>query len=147
MLHTLAILAVGLATVAAGGGGTQAKGPAELEGTWKVTAMERDGKKAKLAEGKGKGAVFTIKGRRYALTIGDRVAEEGTFKVDASKRPRAVVFTVTAGEDKGKTFHGVYEVKGDTLRAVVAPADKERPTDFTGGPGSRSLTARRQKAD
>src|SRR3954469_3384256 len=102
MRQTLVVLAVTLAAAAAGG--EDGKGRTDLEGAWRVTAMERDGKKAKLAEGKGKGAVFVVKGRRYSLRVGDRVAEEGTFEVDAASKPRGVAFTVTAGEDKGRSF-------------------------------------------
>ena len=47
----------------------------------------------------------------------------GTRTVDASKKPYRIDVTATAGEDKGTKWHGVYEADGDTLRAVVGPAE------------------------
>lgn len=45
------------------------------------------------------------------------------FKVDASKAPNRIEVTATPGPDRGMKWHGVYELDGDTLRAVVGPAD------------------------
>lgn len=44
---------------------------------------------------------------------------------------------VTAGDQKGKTIQGIYEIDGDTLRVcVVLPGKGERPTEFSGKGGS-----------
>ena len=54
--------------------------------------------------------------------------------------------TVTKGAYKGKKWHGLYELEGDTLRAVVGPADKDPPTKLTEpDPGTRAFTLKRKR--
>ena len=87
-----------------------------------------------------------FKSDKYLIKAGDKTVEEGKFKADATRTPNRIDVEVTSGEDKGKKWHGVYELEGDTLRAVVGPADKERPKGLANpAPGTRGFTLKRQK--
>jgi uncharacterized protein (TIGR03067 family) len=85
-------------------------------------------------------------GDKYRIKAGDKVVEEGTFTIDPSKSPKHIEVAATVGMDKGKKWHGVYELKGDTLRAVVGPTDKDRPTKFDNPTeGVRAFTLKRAR--
>lgn len=119
-------------------------GPAGFRGTWTIVELQAGGKKADPPVTAGT-VVFT--GDKYVIKSGDAVVEEGTFRTDAAKTPNRIDVTATAGADKGKSWHGVYELEGDTLRAVVGPADRPRPDRLTNpGPGTRGFTLKRQQA-
>lgn len=85
-------------------------------------------------------------GDKYRIKAGDKVVEEGTFTADGSKSPKQIEVAATAGADKGKKWHGIYEIDGDTLKAVVGPTDKARPTRYDTTPeGVRAFVLRREK--
>jgi uncharacterized protein (TIGR03067 family) len=102
----------------------------ELEGTWAYVSWEWDGWQLPPKELKPLTVTFR----------GDKVIEKecgrffpiwaGTHKLDPAKSPKAVDITVTEGEDKGRTWLGIYEQKGDTLRACFDAKGKQRPTEF-----------------
>jgi uncharacterized protein (TIGR03067 family) len=106
----------------------------QFEGTWKIVSVEQDGKK--LADDSFKDIRMVVKGNQYAVKRGNRTAEQGTFKIDATKKPRTIDVTPTEGEGKGKTYHGIYEIQGDTARDCFAAPGKDRPTTFATKSGS-----------
>ena len=87
-----------------------------------------------------------FEGDRYTIKAIDKVVEVGTFKVDGSKSPKQIDVAATEGMDKGKKWHGIYEIEGDTLKAVVGPTDKDRPTKYDNpAEGVRSFVLKREK--
>jgi uncharacterized protein (TIGR03067 family) len=62
-----------------------------------------------------------------------------TYKLDPSQSPRTIAMTVTQGEWKGKTAHGIYRFDGDTLRICYALPGQPAPAEFTTKPGSKQL--------
>lgn len=125
-------------------------GPKAFQGTWTIVSMERGQKKDGKDEAKklpvtNPTVVFT--GGKYAIKAGDETVEEGAFTADAKATPNRITVTVTSGDDKGTRWHGVYELEGDTLRAVVGPTDKDPPTKLTKPePGTRAFTLKRVKS-
>jgi uncharacterized protein (TIGR03067 family) len=119
-----------------------------LAGTWRPIFSENDGNKA--PEERLKDACMTrdetgkVIGRR-----GDMIVLEGKVqKIDASKKPNTIDTEVTAGDLKGKTIQGIYEIDGDILRVcVVLPGKGERPTEFSGkaGTGCNLTVYKREK--
>src|SRR5262245_7313436 len=69
----------------------------ELEGTWELVAMEADGKALKPP----KDARMVTTGNKFVIKTGDKVVIVGTFKVDPSKKPKAIDVTYAEGPDKG----------------------------------------------
>ena len=81
-------------------------------------------------------ARLVIAGEAYSFRLG-KSRLELTFKVDPSKKPRAIDLTVAEGPEKGKTYHGIYKLEGDTYTICrnVEPG-KERPGEFVTRPDS-----------
>jgi uncharacterized protein (TIGR03067 family) len=99
----------------------------ELQGAWIATSMEINGKPAPAKEVER--TRFTFKGEKL-LVWGARdqdKEEEGTFKTDPKRSPSHLDFTL-----KGKTLHGIYEIKGDELKVCFENGGKaeNRPTRF-----------------
>ena len=109
-----------------------------LEGTWDLIYFERDGKEVKLQ--KDTRAINT--GAKFVVKRGDEVIAAGTMKVDPSKKPKASETTYTEGPDKGKTFKGIYQIDGDTVKFCRAGSpDDDWPTEFKTKPGSGQFVA------
>jgi uncharacterized protein (TIGR03067 family) len=110
-----------------------------LQGTWAVVSAERNGKSADDVRGhqlRFAGNKFTIKAKDGKLVY------EGTYQVDASKKPMTIDFQHTGATLKGKTWKGIFVVEGDALKTCDnAPnPDKERPADFNAKAGSGYIT-------
>jgi uncharacterized protein (TIGR03067 family) len=115
-----------------------------LEGTWVLDAFETNGK-AIPAEKINK-IKLTIKGDKYSVDFGEKKMEL-TFKIDPSKKPKAIDVTIKKGDEKAVTF-GIYEVGPDTFRICrTLEAGKDRPTAFTTkeNSGTAMATYKREK--
>jgi len=87
---------------------------------------------------------------QYAKTTGKAAKTTGntySYKLDPSKKPPEIDLTITDGEFKGKTFPGIYQLDGDTLKLCRAQPGQERPTEFASKKGSDTifLTLKRAK--
>ncbi len=140
------VVTLGFFVVARGGAGDGAKKELQsFEGTWVLISTERDGK----TESAGKGTKLTFMGTKFSLSqeSSATLGLKGTYSFDSAKKPKTKDIKVTEGPDKGKTFLAIYELSGDDYKICIAPADKERPKDFTSTPGSgnRLQTWKREK--
>lgn len=99
-----------------------------LQGTWMMVSETKAGQK--VPANAVKPSTMTVTGEKYVVKMGDGTVEEGTIKVDASKTPKTIDVTPTSGENKGRTYHGIFEITGDTARDAFAAPDKARPTSF-----------------
>ena len=104
----------------------------DLEGDWEAVTFVHEGKDEAQAPGK---IILTIRGDALTLKVGDEV-RKATITVDAGKTPRTIDMAYESGPDKGKTVHGLYEVKGDELRICHGDATKERPAEIASREGS-----------
>jgi uncharacterized protein (TIGR03067 family) len=108
---------------------------ARLQGTWQLISAESNGVKA--PEERVKQTRVTITGNTHTVRFGDQVlAHDVRFEIDPTKTPKEVTDTINDGPNKGKQILGIYRLEGDMLTSCVAPPGKERPTEFTAGPGS-----------
>ncbi|HYT89054.1 MAG TPA: TIGR03067 domain-containing protein [Gemmataceae bacterium] len=119
-----------IATVASSQDGDSKKDLKQMEGTWKATMHEIDGKKTTEEEQKQADVKLVIKGGKYTVSFGGKVVGKGTVKLDATKKPREVDAIATEGPGKDETMKGIYELKGDEMRVCFAQPGKERPTEF-----------------
>ncbi len=104
----------------------QDKAVKELEGTYKVTALEKGGKPApkELADS----LKVTIKGEEFLIKVGDE-EKKAKFKVDSTKTPHTIDITPSDGPEKGKTFPGIFKIeKGEVT--VVFTEKGDRPKEF-----------------
>ena len=60
----------------------------------------------------------------------------GTSQIDPTKKPKTIDFTPTEGDEKGKVFRGIYEIKTNCRKLCYAETGKDRPTEFSSKPGS-----------
>lgn len=119
----------------------------KLEGDWTFTAWEQGGQ-ALPAEVLGT-VKWSVKGDKYTFEMGDN-KEQGTIKLDPSKKPAAIDLSITEGNDKGKEQLGIYKIDGDTVTICLArPGGTDRPTDFksTEDDGHILVTIKRGKKD
>lgn len=101
-----------------------------LQGTWTITGLEMDGRKAAFGGGK----IVITGGRFTTVGMGDGFA--GTVAFDESKNPRQFDLTFTQGTHKGKKSMGIYELDGDAWTICMGLAgNRRRPKEFTTMPG------------
>jgi uncharacterized protein (TIGR03067 family) len=110
----------------------------KLQGSWTATEYEYNGNKGDANFVKQ--IKMICKDDKYTQKIGDEVVEEGTHKLDPTKKPKTMDITVTAGQEKGKMQLAIYELEGDTLKICAAMhGAKERPKEFSAKAGSSQL--------
>jgi uncharacterized protein (TIGR03067 family) len=127
MRSSLALFLILLLTAPALTGGV-AKNEPKLQGTWKLVAIERDGKKAPDDFIKNASRTMTFKGDTATFRTRDGKTMEGKLKIDTTKTPRHIEFSVEVPGKGAVTAVGIYELKGDTL--TVAIHRDKRPTNF-----------------
>ena len=129
----LMIVAVGLLLAAANSQDPASKKDLEgLQGTWKLVSAMKDGKA--LPKSKVKKTTIVIKDDtfRFPELAEDATSREGTFKLDATKKPKQMDTTST----KKEVMLGIYELDRDRYKVCFAPAGKPRPSKFASKPGS-----------
>ncbi len=105
-------------------GGDTKKDKEKLQGTWNVTAMSFGDKKQDIPEG-----TLTVIFAGDKMTVkSPKGDEEGTYKLDTSKKPMTIDTTMKKG-GKEETSRGIYELQGDTLK--LGFGKDARPKDFT----------------
>jgi uncharacterized protein (TIGR03067 family) len=116
-----------------------------LQGAWGFATLELDGKP--IPEQAIAGSRLEIAGNKFTHTTGD-VVYKGTFKVDATLKPKTIDLMFTEGPEKGNTALGIYELNSDTWRICLTVTAKERPKEFAtkSGSGLALETLKRKKA-
>ena len=109
----------------------------KAEGTWVVTAMVMNGD-AIPAEG-FKDMRVVLKGKTVTAYSGKDEIAAGTYRIVSAKGKHvAFDLTMSAGEDKGKTFPALNEWAGaDTIRTCLAQPGAPRPTTTATESGDR----------
>jgi uncharacterized protein (TIGR03067 family) len=138
----LLLAMVGLLVAAGPANDEEAKKDAEkMQGTWAAISYVQDG------QGEGeKGAAedspirFVFKGDRITILVDvEEASAKGTFKLDASGKPRTIdmVFPGVPDAKNRQVGLGIYEVDGDTLKLCYGPDGVKRPTEFKSLPKSQ----------
>jgi uncharacterized protein (TIGR03067 family) len=108
----------------------QDKALKELEGTYKVTALEKAGKAAEKALTDS--VKIIIKGDEFTLTFdkdGEKQEKKAKIKVDSSSTPATIDITPSDGPEKGKTFPGIFKIeKGEVT--IIFTEKGDRPKEF-----------------
>jgi uncharacterized protein (TIGR03067 family) len=101
----------------------------KLAGVWRLTGMEAEGQKVPLKEGSL--MTLTFKAGKFTVQVGSKdELQEGTYKIDPSKSPRAIDINRTNGPEEGRRQVGIYELTGNLLKICASEASKDRPTNF-----------------
>jgi clostripain len=110
----------------------------KLQGTWNAISITEGTNEEADAEGQ----TLAFKGDEFAVKSRDAVMMKGTFKVDASKKPKTIDLKIEDGpkDRKGKTAHGIYELKDDKLTlCIVKPGPGNRPKEFASKEGADTV--------
>ncbi len=108
-----------------------------LEGVWKLVSVELNGQP--LSMEKLQDSRLTVQGPKYSFKLGD-IRLEMTHVMHPDKQPQAMEMTIVEGSDKGKTFHAIYKLDGNTLTICRhSQPDMPRPTEFGTKPDSGLL--------
>jgi uncharacterized protein (TIGR03067 family) len=109
--------------------------PPDLQGTWTASKAELDGKPSDDLVGHR----LSFTGNRFQIQSKDgKLLYAGNVSVQPSAKPAAIDFEHTEGALKGKSWKGIFVVKGDTLTTCDnAPnPDRARPDAFEAKSGS-----------
>jgi uncharacterized protein (TIGR03067 family) len=141
MTRTLIIAAAIFAITPALRAESKEEALAKLQGKWRVERIEENG----VAEPEEEAKRFTliIKGNKINVELRGQV-EHTDFQIDATKSPKEIDMVPQYGDDKGKTFRGIYEIDGDTLRICATPL-AERPKKIVSEQGTMILILKRAK--
>jgi uncharacterized protein (TIGR03067 family) len=115
----------------------------QIQGTWKFTEHQADGKSASKEELSKMKITFT--GDKWVVQQDGKSIQAGTHKFDPSKKPGHVDAAVSEGEGKGTTMLGIYEITGDTMKVCFDQAGKQRPASFAAKAGLLLATVQREK--
>src|SRR5438309_3212373 len=99
----------------------------KFAGTWKIVTAERDGQPDKVS--KSAIATYAVDGK-FSVKFADGAGGEGTYKLDPSKGPKAIDYTLDYSPDKGKQHKGIYSLESDTLKICGSDPGKSRPKEF-----------------
>jgi uncharacterized protein (TIGR03067 family) len=103
-----------------------------LQGSWRVTALEVNGQ-AMPVDALGSAGIVINGGRFISTGMGNEY--EGTFEVDVKSRPRKLTMKFDTGPEKGNTNLAIYEIKGDSWKLCIATQGSVRPSRFGTKPG------------
>ncbi|QJW95321.1 TIGR03067 domain-containing protein [Frigoriglobus tundricola] len=99
----------------------------ELEGTYKLVTVERDGKAADKALIDT--VTVTIKGGEFIMTFSPEDKKVAKITATADPKLSTIDLAPQDGEAKGKTFPGIYKLeKGEVVLAFSEKGD--RPKEF-----------------
>lgn len=125
-----------MVAIGVGGAGAKKDKEAGADGVWLVVGLEQMGKKLPTEVVEKLNMKLTIKGNKYTVMVADKVHDQGTSTVDATKKPNTVDIKSEEGENKGKTILAIVEIKGDSMKACYDMVGAGRPTEFATQEGS-----------
>jgi uncharacterized protein (TIGR03067 family) len=99
-----------------------------LQGTWKATAWEENGKPIAASELKEREVFVGV--NIFVVRFGEKVHLAGTVQLDPSKTPKTLNLSIKEGEGKDGIWLGIYSFENDTLKLCFDPEGQKRPELF-----------------
>lgn len=117
----------------------------KLQGEWVIISGERDG--MPIPKEGLEGIRRTVKGDEFTISKDGEVLGKGKYKLDPSKKPKAIDAMTKNENGEDVTLQGIYEFDGDTYKVCLAQAGKPRPTEFKTSENSGCTLTVSKKAD
>ena len=105
----------------------------EFEGEWRMVSGVMGGQA--MDDDTVKWVKRVTHGRQTTVYAGPQVMMAFEFDYDASKSPKTIDYTHTAGTNQGKRQLGVYELEGRRLTVLMAAPGAPRPKRLDAAPG------------
>lgn len=105
------------------------------QGTWKVVAMEVDGKEIPENDAKKLTVINKADGTWIIQSEGKEISS-GKSDIDPTKKQKTIDFMPTLGAGSGNEYVGIYELGKDSRRLCFGEKTKGRPTEFAAPAGS-----------
>jgi len=100
------------------------KAAATMDGTWYIYSLTIDNKPVPVDENL-KEIRREVLGDTHTITLkGNRMVLVAT--IDVTKSPMTLDMLIVEGDGKGKTYHAIYKLEGDTL-TIFRHIDPDRP--------------------
>jgi uncharacterized protein (TIGR03067 family) len=113
-LAVVAMLLVAGAQFSVGAQGDPKKDLDRFQGKWLATSFNGEAPPAEI--------FLVVAGDKYQQIVSGEVTEEGTVKVDVSKKPVWFDLSILTGPDAGKSQPGLAVIEGDVLTLSLAAA-------------------------
>jgi uncharacterized protein (TIGR03067 family) len=145
-----AVLVLGVFVVAATSQSDEVRDREPLQGIWKITSVEQQGKKDENALA---GLVLVFSGDKLGLRRADKDdKEQFRFIVDPTSTPKAIdIYKSTDDGKRGeKLFEGIYSVDGAELQICFVPQPGppwERPASLEANEGSKGVLVTLKRID
>ena len=107
----------------------------KMAGKWKVVVNETDGKPLPKELLDKFASTLIVEGDKYKVYFDDKLADEGTMKLDASKTPKEI----DATPSKNKVMKGIYKIDGDTMTVCFSKPGGDRPAQFKSKEGTGQI--------
>jgi uncharacterized protein (TIGR03067 family) len=111
------------------------KDRAKYQGTWRVVALEIDGKKVPKKDAR-KITVTNHADGTWIIMVDAKEVSKGTSTIAPTQKPKTIDFLPTNGVNYAKTSFGIYEINGPTRKLCFASPGAKRPTEFAAKSGS-----------
>lgn len=113
----------------------------EIEGTWTITSITKDGQEREES------LKITFEEGKYTLPSPEGFTEskEGQYTLDPEEMPKQITLKPTDGPNEGKPIMGIYRVEGDRMEACYDPSGAGRPMRFEAQRGTGYVLATYEK--
>jgi len=107
-----------------------------IEGTWLPIKAELGGQP--MDEAVLKTISMNLENGKYHVSVAGN-PDDGTFELQPSTNPKAMVIHGTEGPNKGRAIPAIYDLSGDTLRICydLSPTNAHTPKEFKSSTGTR----------
>ncbi len=133
MINRIGTILICVLTLAANVGAEEKSDQKNIQGKWKIESALHGGKA--MPEEAKNSAILVIDGSKMKMTMtanGKEQVIEMTFKLDSTKKPRAIDVDIN-----GMPGLGIYSLEGDTLKICHGESGDPRPTEFASTEGNK----------